>query len=58
MDAEARLELALRALEVIVEANKEIKASRETDKPDTKKETVTPATEEELNEVMKALGGF
>lgn len=58
MDAEQRLELALRALEVIVSAHQEIKASRELDTTDTKKETVTPATEEELNEVMKALGGF
>lgn len=58
MDAEKRLELALQALEIIVEANKEIKAAEEDKDPAKKQEKVKPATEEELDEIMKALGQF
>lgn len=52
MDAEKRLEMALQALEVIVDAAKEIKDQKEN-KVGDQKEKVIPATEKELDEVME-----
>lgn len=54
MDAEKRLEIALHALEVIIDAAKEIKDQKENKVKDLE-EKVIPATEKELDEIMENL---